>query len=100
MEGLPPSPGTDWTDHERTQIDRLEARCRNIDHWELECLHTDERDPWCVIYDLREQRIVMHIARIDRRYVLVWPGRERLLNTTTMEAAIDIALAELGSMTS
>jgi hypothetical protein len=41
----------------------------------------------------------MHIARIDRRYVLVWPGRERLLNTTTMEAAIDIALAELASIT-
>jgi hypothetical protein len=100
MGELPPSPGTDWTDHERTQIERLESMCRDIDQWELECLHTDEGDPWCVVYDLREHRIVLHIARIERRYILAWPHRERSLNTGSMDAAIDVALTQLASMRS
>jgi hypothetical protein len=99
MAGMAPSPGTEWTDDERSHIGRLETLCRSIEHWEMECSFTDAGDPWCVIYDRREHCIVLHIARIDRRYVVVWPPRQRSVNMATMEAAVDKALAELVSMT-
>jgi hypothetical protein len=100
MAGMAPSPGTDWTEDEHTHIGRLETLCRSTDHWEMECSFTDAGDPWCVIYDLQEHRIVLHIARIDRRYVVVWPPRQRSLNTAMMETAVDMALDELVSITS
>jgi hypothetical protein len=56
-----------WTDDEWAQISRLETLCRSIQHWELDCRHTDVGDPWCVIYDRHEHRVILHIARIDRR---------------------------------
>ena len=96
---MAPSPGMDWTEDERAHIGRLET-IRSIDHWEMDCGFTDAGDPWCVIYDRDEHRIVLHIARIDRRYVVVWPPRQRSVNTVTIEAAVDIALAELVSNTS
>ena len=65
MVALAPVPGSDWTDDERAQINRLESICRSIEHWELDCRHTDVGDPWCVIYDNDEHRIMLHIARID-----------------------------------
>lgn len=92
MTGLPPSPGTDWTDREREQIGRLEALCRRFEDWELECTHTDAGDPWCVIYDRRREAVVLHIARLDRRYIVEWPPRQRSMTMTTIEAAVDIAL--------
>ena len=96
---LAPCSGSDWTDDERGNIDRLEALCRKTEHWELECSHTDAGDPWCVIYDRQEHRIVLHIARIDRRYVVVCPTRQQSVTTPTIDRAIDMALAELVSMT-
>ncbi len=41
MTGLAPSSGTDWTDHERGEIRRLEALCRNLGNWELGSKRTD-----------------------------------------------------------
>ena len=73
--------------------------CRKTEHWELECSHTDAGDPWCVIHDRQEHRIVLHIARIDRRYVVVCPTRQQSVATPTIDRAIDMALAELVSMT-
>ena len=99
MARLAPTPGTDLTDDERAQIDRLKALCRRTDAWELECSHTDAGDPWCIVYDRQRHRIMLHIARIDRRYVVVWPPLQRSMTTATMERAIDIALSELVSMT-
>ena len=95
MTRLPPSPGTDWTDHEREEIGRLEPLCRKLEHWELECTHTDAGDPWCVIYDRRREVVVLHIARIDRRYVVESPARERSVPAPTIEIAIDFAVTDL-----
>jgi hypothetical protein len=97
MVGLAPSPGNDWTDVERAEIGRLEALCRNTENWELDCSHTDAGDPWCIVYDRHEHRVVLHIARIDRRYVVVWPPRQRSVIRATIEPAVDIALSELES---
>ena len=98
MVRLVPSPGNDWTEDECAQIDRLKALCRRTDLWELECSHTDAGDPWCIVYDLQRHRVMLHIARIDRRYVVVWPPLQRSMTNATMERAIDIALSELVSM--
>ena len=98
MVALAPSPGTDWTDDERAQITRLEALCRVRDSWELECRQTDAGDPWCIIYDRHQHRIVLHIGRIERRYVVVWPAVRRSETRTTIEDAVEIALAELPSI--
>ena len=97
MATLAPLPGNDWTDHERNQIARLHALCRSSPHWELECRHTDAGDPWCIIYDRHEHLIILHIARIDRRYVVVWPAVQRSVTAPTIEGAVDMALAELVS---
>jgi len=94
-EKLPPSPGTDWTDHEREEIGRVEPLCRKLEHWELECTHTDAGDPWCVIYDQRRDVVVLHIARIERRYVVASPARERSVPAPTIEIAIDFAVTDL-----
>ena len=52
----------------------MRVRERERDYrWSLDCDHTDAGDPWCVIYDQQHHRIVLHIARIERRYVVVWP---------------------------
>lgn len=99
MPSLAPLPGNDWTENERDQIDRLEALCRGSPHWELECRHTDAGDPWCIIYDHHEHRIILHIARIDRRYVVVGPAVQRSVAASTIERAIEAALAEIVSMT-
>jgi hypothetical protein len=98
MVALAPSPGTDWTHDERAQIDRLEALCRTRDYWEPECRHTDAGDPWCIIYDRHQHRIVLHIARIERRYIVVWPALGRSDKRATIEGAVEIALTELVSM--
>jgi hypothetical protein len=81
-----------------TGLDRLQAVCGSSAHWELECRHTDAGDPWCITYDRHEQ-IVLPIARIDRRYLVVWPTLHRLVTMPTIDRAIDMALTELVSTT-
>ena len=61
----------------------VSKRCAlRLTHWSLDCDHTDAGDPWCVIYDEQHHRIVLHIARIERRYVVVWPWESRSAETT------------------
>jgi hypothetical protein len=89
-----PISATDWTDDERAEIGRLETVCDACDHWTLECSCTDEGDPWCVIYDQAVGRIIIHIARIGREYVVVW-GEQRVAKTKIMAEAIYIVLGKL-----
>ena len=92
---VPPRPGTDWTDDEHAEIRRLEKACHSSEAWSLECGHTDVGDPWCIVYDRHHQVIVVHIARIDRQYVVVWPREQHCKKTAIMAVAIDIALEGL-----
>ena len=66
-------------------------------HWTLECSQTDIGDPWCVVYDREHHRIILHIARIDRQYVVVWPREQRSEKTAIMAVAINIAVEGLKS---
>jgi hypothetical protein len=92
-----PFPGTDCTDDERAEIRRLELVCHAADDWDLECSHTDAGDPWCVVYDRTLERTILHIARIDRQYVVVWPREQVSEKTAIMAVAIDIAIGGLKS---
>jgi len=92
---IAPRPGFDWTDAERAEIGRLEKICNASKNWLLECSYTDAGDPWCIIYDHDQQSIILHIARIDRQYVIVWPREQRSETGPIMTVAIEIALEGL-----
>ncbi len=91
--------GGDRTDAEMAEIHRLRAVCQRSQDWELECDHSDAGDPWCIIYDRNRNRIVLHIARIDRSYVTVFPMRQWSTFTLTVSEAVDIGLEELRALT-
>ena len=97
MKAIPPRPGFDWSGDEHAELRRLEQLCDASQDWSLECSHTDAGDPWCVIYDQHEQGIILHIARIDRQYVVIWPREQRSHKSAIMAVAIDIALEGLKS---
>jgi hypothetical protein len=40
-------------------------------------------------------RIILHIARIERQYVVVWPREQRSAKTAIMALAVDMALEGL-----
>src|SRR5580704_348810 len=82
MQILLPKKGREWTNEEETEIARLRAVCGDGQHWTLECSHTDEGDPWCVVFNQPHHRVVLHIARIDRRYVVVVPLKGSSWKTT------------------
>jgi hypothetical protein len=97
MSNLAP-PGTDWTEHEREHVSRLETLCRNVSDGELECSRTNAGDRWCMVYDQKRLRVVLHIARIERHCIVVWPGLGRSVKTDTMVAAVNMAIAGLSRM--
>lgn len=92
MPALAPSSGHEWTKYELAEIGRLRKAYESFEGWQLECSHTDEGDPWCIIYDQLNQRPILHVARIDRRYVVAWPAERVSKWTATIPAAIDVAL--------
>ena len=87
-------PGKEWTDDEHAEIRRLEKFCSEADQWDLECSHSDDGDPWCIVYDQCRHWVFLHIARIDRQYVVVW-GEQGAAKTAMIAEAIDIALEKL-----
>jgi hypothetical protein len=95
MLNLAPGPGNEWTEEEHAHISRLKRLCGQVPYWELDCKQTEAGDPWCIIYDHDHHRVVLHIARIDRRYLVVWPLQQRSETRATMAAAIDLILAEM-----
>jgi hypothetical protein len=85
-----------WSDHEACELARIREACANGgDRFEFECSHTDEGDPWCVVYDNDNHRIVVHVARLDRRYFVVWPQYERSTRCATIKTAVDGVLEGL-----
>ena len=88
----------DWTGQELCEIDRVRAVCEKRSGLELECSHTDEGDPWCVVYDQTRGLILLHIARIDRCYVIVSPRQTKSARRASMAEAVEIALKVLAQV--
>ena len=107
MGQCPPKAGTDnvvcgppiyhggWSIPERIQIERIRYLCEKCPQLEFDGGQTDEGDPWCIVYDRERKQIVLHIARIDRRYVIVRASRPKPLTVAVLSAAINAALDEL-----
>lgn len=90
MHSLLPPKSKDWTDPEGAEIERIRKICNEFSNLELECNRTDEGDPWCIVYDKSVDQILLHIARIDRRYVVVDP-QKGVIRCTSMVAAVGTA---------
>lgn len=88
-----PLQGKNWSEHERAEIGRLEAECSGTNPWSLEC--DQAGDPWFIIYDQQHHRVVLRIARIDRRYAAVWQREGRSAETATMSVTVDLRQAKL-----
>lgn len=98
MPTLAPSHGHDWTESELRELKRLSEACLGFDQWSLEVDKTDAGDPWCIIFDRRRQWAVVHVARIDQRYVTALPVGQRCSWSMSLTAAIDIALAQISPL--
>jgi hypothetical protein len=98
MLTLAPAAGRDWTDTELREVERLRSACLGVDQCRVELGKTDAGDPWAIVYDLKRHRAAVHVARIDRRYVTGFPIERRCLWSTTLGAAIDIALARITAL--
>jgi len=82
-----------WSQQELGEIDRIRAVCGNELQLELVFGESDEGDPWCIACD--HERVVLHIARIDRSYVIASPCRSRLQRAISITDAIELALRRL-----
>jgi hypothetical protein len=98
MSLLAPSAGREWTEAELVEIRRLKGSCERHGHQKLTCDQTDAGDPWCVIYDRTSDNTLLHLARIDRRYVVVFLRNKTATHWfSTIRAAVDLALLEVSS---
>ena len=84
-----------WSIPERIQIERIRYLCEKCPQLEFDGGQTDEGDPWFLVYDRDREQVVLHIARIDRRYVMARASRSKPLTVTSLSAVVDAALDEL-----
>jgi hypothetical protein len=95
LSQLPTGQG-DWSDQETREIGRIRAACADHPNLELERGRTDEGDPWIVCaHEPGRECIVLHLARIDRCYVIELLRLPRPERTVSMTHAVDTALREL-----
>jgi hypothetical protein len=84
-----------WSDRELCEIGRLREACEKFASLVWENGHSDEGDPWCIAHDQERQQVILHFARIDRRYVVAFLCPPRIRWTTHLPAAVESALQEL-----
>ncbi len=84
-----------WSQQELREINRIRAVCGNELRLELVFGESDEGDPWCIVCD--HEHVVLHIARIDRSYVIASPCRSisRLQRAISITDATELALRRL-----
>jgi hypothetical protein len=70
-------------------------RCANAPSVGTSNAATGTRAILGVIYDRRHHTNVLHVARIDRTYVVVWPQEQRPTNMATIEAAVDMLMIDM-----
>lgn len=58
-----------WSDREKHELLRLHQAFPQPDY-EIDCGTSDRRDPWCVVTRSLHEEIIVHIARINRQYVV------------------------------
>lgn len=86
----------DWTARERRQLSRLVA-CAAIQDWDLSYGCAEAGAPWCIVHDMQGD-VVVHIARIERRYVVGWQQGQQSARFMTLKAAVDLALRAIAQV--
>ena len=84
-----------WSVSERIEIERISNLCENFPQLAFHVGQSDESDPWFIVYDPEHDQVVLHIARIERRYVMVCASRRKPLTVSRLSAAVDAALDDL-----
>jgi hypothetical protein len=80
--------GGDWTAGERTRLEELADRFAAVAaKVEVVFGATDEGDPWCVVKDENEE-VLVHIARIDGRFVVHYALDDALNEGTDLPGAL------------
>jgi hypothetical protein len=80
--------GGDWTVGERTHLEELADRFAAVaSRVEVVFGATDEGDPWCVVKDENEE-VLVHIARIDGRFVVHYALDDALNEGTDLPGAL------------
>lgn len=87
-----------WSEEEQREIARLQEACRAVDFYRLECNETDEGDPWCSVCDDRNHTVAVHIARIERRYIVVFQSSLQPLRMSSLGGAVDLILQQMMGM--
>jgi hypothetical protein len=85
----------DWTDRERREISRLKTMCAANKGWALGYGCAEAGDPWCIVHD-QEGNVVVHIARIGRRYIVAWATGQQPAQFASLKAAVDFVLRAWG----
>lgn len=86
--------GADWNESEQEQLRRLRITYPSPD-FEIQCGCSDEGDPWCAVCEMANyEGWVLHIARIDRRYLAIRSGDlSYAKHAGSLSEAIDWALS-------
>jgi hypothetical protein len=86
-----PEARVDWTNNEKLELDRLRSAYPSP-QFEIECDSTEDGDPWCVVSDPSLDRVIAHIARIGRSYVVVQPEKNLSKKVAQLKTAIDLLM--------
>jgi hypothetical protein len=88
-----PESKADWTNQEKFELQRL-REAYAAPYYEMECSVSEDGDPWCVVSDKTLDRVVIHIARIGRIYMIVHPERGISSTVAQFKHAIDILIQD------
>ena len=87
---LPPLRGG-WSAEENDQLRPLGEVADRLS-MTVESGSTDEGEPWYVL-EAADGRVALHVARVDRRYVVAWPHRQGSVKVSSLSRAVDVAVA-------
>jgi len=85
-----PKARVDWSSDEKLELQHLDT-VYPAPHYKIECSLTEDGDPWCVVLDSLRDTIIVHIARIGRRYVVGRPDKNMSRTVATIKTAIELA---------
>ena len=86
-----PEASVNWTSNEKLELERLRTAYPSP-QFEMECDLTEDGDPWCVVSDSGLDRIIVHIARIGRNYIIIFPERNMSKRVAQIKTAIDLVV--------
>ena len=84
-----------WSVPERIQVERIRYLCEESPELDFDGGQTDEGDPWFIVYDRVHEQVVLHVARIERRYVMARASLPKPVTVALLSAAVDAALDDL-----